>query len=495
MRREAMRRSGLALFVLALLVAAPAAHADSVVYIKNNNVWLANADGSGQYQVTLDGTAGDAYESPSQSDDGTIAAIRGSGSNEMLYLMRQNGSLLVPPFEPAVEFSLGLFDAAISPDGDRIAYWTGFFGNSSCEAGSSGTTACFTTEMSPSTGPGDLGGDARVSDPSWVSDTRIMTTVTGFAYLQDVGTLGGTQWFTDIDTFGTVKSFYDGEVAPTGDRLALVEDDSSQADTIRFWRTNGNPASGTPSSVPDPTPTNCGLQGPAGLFADPTWSEDGELLAWEEDDGDPATTPGTGQGVWTMTVGTSPPPPPPSTDCSGFGTPQLVIPGGLAPDLSPAPVNPGPRDTGGGGGGIGGGGGGIGGGGGGTGGGGGGTVDTDRPDGTAKLAGRPPSLGDALRRGIAVRASSDEAGRVTVELLAKGRYARGLSGAAAATRRVGVGRRQLAAPGRVRVVARFTTKAKRRYRRLRRLPLTVRVTLADAAGNRTVRRLRVTLRR
>ena len=486
-----MRRFGLALLGLALLLTASVAHADSIVYVKDHNVWLANEDGSGQYQVTLDGTSSDPYESPSQADDGTIMAIRGGGSNEMLYLMRQNGSLIVPPFKPAVEFSLGLFDAAISPDGERVAYWTGFFGNSSCEAGSSGTTACFTTEISSSTGPGDLGGDARVSDPSWVSDTRIMTTVTGFAYLQDAGTLGGTQWFTDIDTFGTVKSFYDGEVAPTGDRLALVEDHSmattpSQADTIRFWRVNGNPASGTPGSVPDPTLTDCGVQGPAGLFADPTWSEDGGLLAWEEDDGDPATAPGAGQGIWTMTVGTWPPP----SDCTGFGAPELVIAGGLAPDLGPAPVNPGPRGTGGGGGGgTGGGGGGTGGGGGGTG----GTADTDEPAGAARLAARPP-LGKALRRGVTVVASSDEAGKVTVALLASGRYARRLSGAAV-TRRVGGGSRQLAAPGKVRVTARFTTKAKRRYRGLRRLPLTVRVVVADRAGNKTVRKLRVTLRR
>lgn len=43
------------------LVTAPVASADSLVFIRANNVWLANADGSGQYQVTLDGTAGSPY--------------------------------------------------------------------------------------------------------------------------------------------------------------------------------------------------------------------------------------------------------------------------------------------------------------------------------------------------------------------------------------------------------------------------------------------------
>ncbi len=40
---------------LALLTAGPAA-ADSIVYEKASNIWIANPDGSGQYQVTTDGT-------------------------------------------------------------------------------------------------------------------------------------------------------------------------------------------------------------------------------------------------------------------------------------------------------------------------------------------------------------------------------------------------------------------------------------------------------
>ena len=47
-----------ALAAVGLCLMAGTARADSLVYIKNGNVWLANPDGSGQYQVTLDGTAG-----------------------------------------------------------------------------------------------------------------------------------------------------------------------------------------------------------------------------------------------------------------------------------------------------------------------------------------------------------------------------------------------------------------------------------------------------
>ena len=52
------RLLGIGCLMVALATAAPAA-ADSLVFSRDNNVWLANADGTGQYQVTLDGTFSD----------------------------------------------------------------------------------------------------------------------------------------------------------------------------------------------------------------------------------------------------------------------------------------------------------------------------------------------------------------------------------------------------------------------------------------------------
>src|SRR4051794_41955936 len=58
------------------LVPAVAA-ADSIVFIKDGNVWIAAPDGSKASQLTTDG----GYESPSESDNGTIMAggKRGGG--------------------------------------------------------------------------------------------------------------------------------------------------------------------------------------------------------------------------------------------------------------------------------------------------------------------------------------------------------------------------------------------------------------------------------
>src|SRR5215213_5661011 len=74
MRARALAALGIGA-MLALASAAPVA-ADSLVFIRDSNVWLSNPDGSGQYQVTLDGTATSPYESPSQPDGGTVMAIR-----------------------------------------------------------------------------------------------------------------------------------------------------------------------------------------------------------------------------------------------------------------------------------------------------------------------------------------------------------------------------------------------------------------------------------
>src|SRR3954447_10358606 len=67
--------AGLATLAAAGAAAAPAA-ADSIVFIKDHNVWSADVDGSSPHQITRDGTSGDPYSSPSQDDRGSIAVAR-----------------------------------------------------------------------------------------------------------------------------------------------------------------------------------------------------------------------------------------------------------------------------------------------------------------------------------------------------------------------------------------------------------------------------------
>src|SRR5690349_681402 len=58
---------------LLALVCAPAAIADSIAYVKDDNVWLSTPDGSRTYQVTSTG----GYADVSQADDGTMIALTG----------------------------------------------------------------------------------------------------------------------------------------------------------------------------------------------------------------------------------------------------------------------------------------------------------------------------------------------------------------------------------------------------------------------------------
>ena len=85
----------LAIALAALAISPAVAAADSIVYVKDAKIWLAHPDGTGQYQVTSDGTAEHPYRSPSQADDGTIAVGFG-GRHRLLGERRIGDEKLVP---------------------------------------------------------------------------------------------------------------------------------------------------------------------------------------------------------------------------------------------------------------------------------------------------------------------------------------------------------------------------------------------------------------
>jgi hypothetical protein len=65
-----------AAIVAAVLAAPAAASAESLVYVKKGNVWVARPDGSRAHRVTRDGTRRLPYVHPTQADNGTIVALR-----------------------------------------------------------------------------------------------------------------------------------------------------------------------------------------------------------------------------------------------------------------------------------------------------------------------------------------------------------------------------------------------------------------------------------
>jgi hypothetical protein len=115
-----------ALGTLALTgVAAEGAAADSISYVKSGNVWLTTPDGSRHFQVTTGG----GYASASQSDNGTIAAIKG----QRIHKLDRYGNVLADFSTPVSDGTndaatpyashfIGPFDADISDDGQKVAY-------------------------------------------------------------------------------------------------------------------------------------------------------------------------------------------------------------------------------------------------------------------------------------------------------------------------------------------------------------------------------------
>jgi hypothetical protein len=310
-----MRRTltaGAAVIAGALSCSAPAA-ADSIAYLKSSDVWIANSDGSGEYQVTRDG-ASLPYISVSQADDGTIAASRGNS----ILLLRQNGSVIREIDPPALTNSYSHaidgkpIQVAISPDGQRIAYT---FVSFETEGGGADMTR-------PATGFLDAAGNKLPGNllnayPSWVTNTRMLTSG-GFLWHVNIFDLGQEverNWLNDVET-----DLSDPEVNRQGTRIALIRGHGDTR-TVISYDTSGDVLAGWPNRVG--TIARCTM-GPLNGLANPSWSPDGLALAWTEPD-----------GVWTMAqAGT----------CEG-APPRLTIAGASQPDWGPANVNPGPREV------------------------------------------------------------------------------------------------------------------------------------------------------
>src|SRR5690242_5771436 len=106
----------------ALAFALPAvAHADSIVYIDQGNVWSMTPDGARKVQLTTGG----GWHSPTQADDGTVAAVQGTGP--IVVMARDGRPLHTITTPPARSADRGTFAArpvqlSFSPDGSKRAY-------------------------------------------------------------------------------------------------------------------------------------------------------------------------------------------------------------------------------------------------------------------------------------------------------------------------------------------------------------------------------------
>jgi hypothetical protein len=342
------RRLAIALAAAGCAVAAPAlaatsAHADSIVYAKQGNLFLISPDGSKGYQLTFDG----GYSSPSQATNGTIGALH----NGQLVRLNRSGQLLNAPIDamgsPGSGSSAigGPYEPRISPDGTRFAY--DFYVETSFDDIANGIRWINTGSYSTWTYADHFTSPAGESEylltfgqPEWLSNDRVIGAQgpyvniatwklgTGHGYTWDA-----SQWWFTLqdppDQYGVAAYHYysDPALSPDGSKIAMTDGEGDQSDLV-LATTNGPAWIGEPpypepdyvnmqSDVPAPT-LRC--QTPTGAYSNPSWSSDSRMLAY-----------GTGDGVHVMTV-------PATLTCSQV-TDRLLVPGGTDPAFGPADVN------------------------------------------------------------------------------------------------------------------------------------------------------------
>jgi hypothetical protein len=269
---------------LAGVTATPAA-ADSIAYVKNHNIWVMAPDGSKQRQVTRNGTADVPYVSPSQADNGRIAA----GQGYAIVVLDRKGRRLSRFVPRNLKDSTGHSTAgqpaqvAISPDAKRIAYMlTSLSCDLTIDCGARGTIGIVAANgKSTVTQPGTYGG----TDPDWVTNTRLMF---HGGYLSqnrvfDLGTAESWNWFDDHEIHtGPVEStdLGDGSVSADGRFYAAVRgyDDTTH---VVWYRVNGSILSG---ANPGPPAELCATNQDAAIH-DPSLAPDGSGIAIGDVDG------------------------------------------------------------------------------------------------------------------------------------------------------------------------------------------------------------------
>jgi hypothetical protein len=444
----------LATFVLAafaLLAPSTAANAASIGYVSGGNVHLSAPDGSLARQITTAGTNDSPYNLAGVADSGKIVASFGPSSSKTWFFFNPDGSTrsegpnLVPMKSCGSAIgSIGPLSPRLHPDGSMAAY------NYFCNYGppSFGSDVHLTVDTPHNYTMGSntpvIAND--LTHPTWFGNRLVVSDGTNILIQEDHPDspyrLGFSPWLGP----GPGVALNGAEISRQGNRF-LVEYTENSAKAIDLYNNSGSPPGGS-------FEFKCTLAA-GGNPNNAAFSPDGNQIAWQDDG-----------GVKVGTLDLNVP------GCLASGSVRTLAPGGSAPRFSAYTVTP-----------LGPGGGGLG-----TGGG-------AAPAVTFSLAGQLPRLLPALNRGVPFFVRTNRAARALVQLLASGPFARGVSVEMARTKVVGRGSRSLPRAGRYKVVAKFTRKAKRRYRRMRKVTLTARVTVRASGGGTTTKRKRITLRR
>jgi len=329
-----------ALALVVLAVAAPAASADSIAYVKNGDIYLSTSDGARQYRVTSTG----GYSDVSQADDGTMIGLHGV----RLHRLSRSGRVLadfdtpVSDTRPApAKTFYGPYDPAISPDGKKVAYT--YYYMTQSQSPTCFPPQCVTTINEGGTGYSwadrqtgwddpKLGKHSGWRNPSWVDNDTVMISDPTHAFNYDVildtisdGDSGNLVhgWFSDTAEGNPHTS--GGDISRDRSKLAFVTGENDK--TLTLYGVPTFPTTFKDGDAPVSTrPLICyRYSGPkGGSFGTPTFAPDGNRVAWAESDGiKVVNVPALAGGCTTN--GASP-------------NAAMLIPGGKQPDWGPAGV-------------------------------------------------------------------------------------------------------------------------------------------------------------